>query len=74
MILIGILLCRFLSDLGPKWSGKALNEVIMGGNYSQTLYGDFWTDSGTNLFFEKPTKITRTPRSGQTIFSKIGKP
>ena len=35
------------SDFGPKLSGKAPNAVIMGGHYSQTPRGDFWTDSGT---------------------------
>ena len=40
----------FLDDFGPKWSGKAPNGIIMGGKYSQTTYGDFWTDSGTNFF------------------------
>ena len=33
MIFIGILLYRFVSDFGPKRSGKAPNGVTMGGNY-----------------------------------------
>ena len=57
MVLIGILLYMFLAYCGPKWSGKAQNKVIMNGNYSQTPYGDFWTDSGTSFLF---------PESGQT--------
>ena len=44
---------QVLRDFGPKWSGKVPNGVIMGGNYSQTPYGDFWTDSGTIVFEKK---------------------
>ena len=53
MICIGILLYRFLNDFGPKLSGKAPNEVIMGDKYSQTPYSDFWTDYGTNFCLEQ---------------------
>ena len=42
-----LLFDRRLSDLAPKWSGKAPNGVMMGDEYPQTPYGDFWTDSGT---------------------------
>ena len=40
----------FLDDVGPRWSEKAQNGFIIGGNYPQRPYGDFWTDSGTILF------------------------
>ena len=53
--------------LGPKWSGKAPNGVIMHDKYSQTPCGDFWTDSGTNSCFEKTTKLIETSR-GRNIF------
>ena len=47
-----ILLHCFSANFNPKWSGKAPNEVIMGGNYSQSSYDDFWADSGTNFFVQ----------------------
>ena len=43
----------FLGDCGPKWSWKALNGVITGGNYSQTPYDDFWTNSVKDSFSQK---------------------
>ena len=41
------------SDSGLKWSRTGLTKVIMGDEYSQTPYGDFWTDSETNYLFDK---------------------
>ena len=48
---------------GSKW--------IMGGNYSQTPYGDFWTDSQKTLghfFFWKAAQIMKTSRGQKTNF------
>ena len=51
--------CRF-SDLGPKWSRKALNGLIIVGNYSHAPYGDFWNDSGTICFDQKNMETSRS--------------
>ena len=44
-------LSTVFQDAAPKLSGKAPNEVIMGDKYSQTPYGDFWTNSETTFVF-----------------------
>ena len=70
MNFIGILLYRFLSGFGPKWSGKVPNNVnvIMGGSYSQTPYGDFWTDSGKHFVHAKRHKSWKRPGADKPFF------
>ena len=63
-LMIGIIIL----DFGPQWSGKALNVVIMGGNYSQTPYGDFWTDSGCICCFQNNGNIIETSRGPKPFF------
>ena len=63
---------RQLSDLGPNWSGKDPDELIMDDKYSQTPYGDFWTDSRTIAFCEKQPKPLKRPQAQNRFFSKSG--
>ena len=42
--------------------------IIIGGNYSQAPYGDFWTDSGNNFFDEKRPKSLKRPGSPKPFF------
>ena len=45
----GLYIYIFSVEFGPKLLGKGPNGVIMGDKYSQTPYGDFWTDSGNTF-------------------------
>ena len=69
----GILWYRFLGDFGPKSPGKAQNDVIMGGSYSQTPYGDFWTDCRKQKFDEKRLKSWKRPAVGKPFCLFPGK-
>ena len=58
-----IIIFGHFSDFALKSSWKAPNGVITGDKYSQTPYGDFWTNSGRFSFSEKRSRNMKHPEA-----------